>query len=343
MSDVIASVMFAGVIAYAVFAGADFGVGFWDLTAGGPRKGAPLRYLVDNAIGPVWEANHVWLIFVLVVFWTAFPTGFVTVIQSLAVPFWLAGFGIVVRGAAFVWRKYSPTTRAAQSSGALFATASVVTPFFFGTIAGAVASGRATAGSQPWDSWLNATSIYGGLLATLTCIYLAGVFLSVHADRHDDAILHQYLTRRSLIVGGLTGGTALTGIAVLAYDAPYLFDQLTTRAAPLILASASTGAASLWALWRGRASLARPLAAVATATIVVGWGVAQYPWIIVDETTIADSAAAPIVLTSLAVATGLATLLVIPPLIFLYRLADKPKPGAAPTASQPTESATAEA
>ena len=142
LADVVAIILFVGVIAYAVLGGADFGSGVWDLTAGDAEKGGRLRRVIDHAIGPVWEANHVWLIFVLVVLWTGFPDAFAALMRTLAIPFWLAGLGIVLRGAGFAFRKFAPDLRFARASGIVFAASSLITPFFLGAIAGAVASGR---------------------------------------------------------------------------------------------------------------------------------------------------------------------------------------------------------
>ena len=325
-AEAVAAVMFVGVLLYAVFGGADFGSGVWDLTAGGTKRGAPLRRLVDHAIGPVWEANHVWLIFVLVLMWTGFPDGFAALMRSVAVPFWLAGLGIVIRGAAFAYRKFSPTLRWAKVAGASFAVASLITPFFFGTIAGAVASGRirqqAPAGSEHVTVWLNPTSVLGGVLATVTCTFLAGVFLTTEAARLGDADLTEELRRKTLIGAAATGVVALAGIPVLAADADTLFDRLTGRGLPLVLISAAAGSATIWLLWTRRLARARLTGALAVAAIVAGWGVAQFPWIMVDTLTIDAAAGAPATMTALLVAAAVAAVLVVPPLAYLLRLAD---------------------
>jgi cytochrome d ubiquinol oxidase subunit II len=180
----VAAALFAGVVVYGLFAGADFGSGFYDLTAGGTVRGAELRTLVDHSIGPVWEANHVWLIYVLVTWWTAFPATFAAAMNTLLVPFLLALVGIVLRGASFAFRKYSGTLAQARLFGVVFAGSSVMAPFFFGTVAGAIASGRVPADGDGdlWASWLTATSLFGGVIAVGTCAFLAGVFLTACAD-----------------------------------------------------------------------------------------------------------------------------------------------------------------
>ncbi len=337
--DAVAAVMFAAVILYSVFGGADFGSGVWDLTAGNARRGAPTRRLIDHAIGPVWEANHVWLIFVLVFLWTGFPSAFAAIMRTLAVPFWLAGLGIVARGAAFAFRKYSPTLRWAQVTGVIFATASLVTPFFLGTIAGGIASGRVpatgssgTAETSATEAWLNPTSLLAGVLATATCTYLAGVLLTADAERLGYHDLMVELRRKSLTGGVITGLIVLAGVPVLLADSPTLADGLLGRALPLVIGSGLAGIITMVELYRGRPRQARMVAAAAVALVVAGWGAAQYPWILVDQVTVDEAAGANAALIGLLVASGLAAVLVLPPLVYLLALADANQVGTAPDA-----------
>ena len=191
MDDVVAVILFVGVTAYALFAGADFGAGFWDLVAGGAERGAHPRRLIQSSIGPVWEANHVWLIFLLVVAWTAFPVAFGSVFSTLSIPLFLAALGIIFRGAAFALRGQAATIREARTLGATFALSSVLVPFFLGAALGGVASGRVPVGNAAGDvldSWVNPTSIAIGVIGVLTGAYLAAVFLagdSVRARQPD--------------------------------------------------------------------------------------------------------------------------------------------------------------
>ena len=335
-ADAVAAVMFAAVILYAVFGGADFGSGVWDLTAGDARRGARLRRLIDHAIGPVWEANHVWLVFILVFLWTGFPQPFAALVRTLAIPFWLVGLGIVARGAGFAFRKYAATLRWARVAGVVFAGSSLLTPFFLGAIAGAVASGRVPAdraGPGPaadpglWAPWLGPTSLLGGVLAVATCTFMAGVLLAADAHRLGATGLAERLRVRSLIGGVVTGAVVLAGIPILVRDDQTLVDGLLGRALPLVLLSAAAGAATMWLLWARRFRAARAGAAVAVAAVVAGWGTAQYPWILVDELTIEDGAGAPAALTGLLVASGLAAVLVVPPLVYLFVLADSNRVG----------------
>lgn len=324
LADAVAVAMFAGVVVYAVLGGADFGSGAWDLLAGTARRGAPTRRLIDRAIGPVWEANHVWLVYVLVFLWTGFPEPFAVLVTALAVPLWLVGLGVVIRGAAFALRKYVPTLRGARVAGALFATSSVVTPFFLGTIAGAVASGRVVPGAPPLGirDALSPTAVTGGVLAVATCTFLAGVFLAAEADRRDQIQLAAELRARVLLVGAVTGVIALAAIVPVSTDADTLTDGLTGRAVPLVALSAAAGAATLWLLVRGDLLRARATAVLAVAAVVIGWGVAQYPWILVDHVDIDEGAGHRATLIGLLVTATLAAVLVIPALVALFALAD---------------------
>ena len=322
LAVMVAAALFVGVIVYSVFGGADFGSGFFDLTAGGAGAGAELRTQVDHSIGPVWEANHVWLIYVLVVWWTGFPESFASAMSTLILPMLFALLGIVLRGSAFVFRKYAGTLGHARLFGAVFASSSLITPFFFGTVAGAIASGRVPAQGRGdlWSSWLNPTSLIGGLVAVGTCVFIAGVFLVADADRSSHARLAAALRRRTLAVGLVTGLVVFAGLIPLDRDAPTLWSGLTGRALPLVVVSAVAGTTTLILLARRRYSAARVAAVGAVATVVAAWGVAQYPWLLVDHVTIQDAAGAPATLAALLVVVALAGLLVLPALTYLFLL-----------------------
>ncbi|HET7196632.1 MAG TPA: cytochrome d ubiquinol oxidase subunit II [Nocardioides sp.] len=167
MTTTVAGVLLAALIAYAVFGGADFGAGFWDLTAGGPERGETPRALIERSIAPVWEANHVWLIFILVVTWSAFPEAYASIWLTLFVPLTIAALGIVLRGACFAFRKTVVTLRYRRMFGGAFAMSSVLVPFCLGAVAGGIASGRVPAGGRagdPVESWLNPLSLVTGVL-----------------------------------------------------------------------------------------------------------------------------------------------------------------------------------
>ena len=318
----VAAALFVGVLAYSLFGGADFGSGFFDLTAGGSASGAELRTLIDHSIGPVWEANHVWLIFCLVTWWTAFPESFAAMMSTLIIPLLLALLGIVLRGASFAFRKYAASLAQARLFGAVFAASSLITPFFLGAVAGAIASGRVPASgrSSLIDSWVNPTSIFGGLIAVGTCTFLAGVFLVADAARSGAHVLAERLRTRSLVVGVVTGLIVFAALVPIKHDAMTLYDGLTGRAAPLIVISAVAGAATLVLLVVRRYLAARLAAILAVAAVVFGWGVAQYPWLLVDQVTIADAAGSPATLAALLVVVGLAAVIVLPAMAYLYSL-----------------------
>ncbi|QGG40818.1 cytochrome d ubiquinol oxidase subunit II [Aeromicrobium yanjiei] len=318
----VAVALFVGVLAYALFGGADFGSGFFDLTAGSAEEGAELRLLIDHSIGPVWEANHVWLIYVLVMWWTGFPETFAATTTTLILPLALALLGIVLRGASFAFRKYSGSLAQARIFGAVFAGSSLITPFFLGAVAGAVASGRVPAeGNGPvLDSWLHPTSLFGGVIAVGACIFLAGTFLTADAQRSGHEALAERLRVKTLGVGIVTGGIVFAALVPIRHDAPTLSDRLLGVATPLIVVSGIAGAATLLLLWRRRHAVARVAAAVSVAAVILGWGVAQYPWMLVDQVTIEDAAGARSTLIGLLIVVALAGVIVLPSLAYLFWL-----------------------
>ena len=322
LAVVVAIAMFAGIVLYALFGGADFGSGFFDLTAGGSERGGELRVLIDHSIGPVWEANHVWLIYILVIWWTGFPETFAAATTTLTLPLALALIGIVLRGASFAFRKYSATLAQARLFGAVFAGSSLITPFFLGAAAGAVASGRVPAegNGDQLSSWLHSTSLFGGLIAVGTCVFLAGVFLTADAARSGHRALSETLRLRTIGVGIVTGVIVFAALVPIKQDSPTLSDRLLGPAAPLIVASAVAGLATLVLLHRRRYAHARIGAVAAVASVVIGWGVAQYPWMLVDEVKISDAAGASATLSGLLVVVGLAGIIVVPALTYLFWL-----------------------
>lgn len=323
MSDVVAVILMLGITAYALFGGADFGAGFWDLTAGGAERGAEPRAVISHSIGPVWEANHVWLIFCLVVLWTAFSEAFASIMLTLFVPLSIAALGIVFRGSAFAFRKEVSRTSSQRNFGVAFATSSVIVPFCMGAVAGAIASGRVPTGGKagdPWSSWVNPTSILGGVLAVTVCAYLAAVYMVWDARRVGHPGMVEYFRRRAVAAAIVTGVIALAGIFVLHGDAVYVFHGLTSRALPLVIVSALCGLGSLALLLRARQSVARLLAMGAVAAVVLGWGVAQYPYILPTSLELSDAAAPDATLWSVVIVFVIAALVILPSLGLLYYL-----------------------
>ena len=195
-ADVVGGILLAGITLYAVLGGADFGGGLWDLLAGTTARGRAPRALIDESITPVWEANHVWLVFDLVIFWTAFPYAFAAVMTTLALPLWLALAGIVLRGAGFAFRKELSRLPAQRAAGATFAFSSLMTPFFMGTVIGAIATGAvpASASHASLTAWTSPTALLAGFLFVAACGYLAAVYLTGEAARRGDRRLLAYFT-----------------------------------------------------------------------------------------------------------------------------------------------------
>ena len=324
LNDVVAAILFLGVVAYAIFAGADFGTGVWDLTAGDAERGGPMRAQIDRSIGPVWEANHVWLIFVLVFLWSAFPTAFAAIMTTLFVPWMLVGLGIVLRGAAFAFRKFAADVNEARLEGAVFAASSVITPFFLGMIAGGIADGRVPlTGGDLWTSWTGPTSLVGGALAVLTCAFLAATFLAADAERSGQPELAARCGRNALWSGVVAGAVAVLAVFPLRADADTLVRRLEGRGSVPVVASAVAGLAALVLLRHKRWAVARIAAVAAVASIVIGWGVGQYPDVLVDHATINEVAGARPTMVGLVVVFGIAAVTVIPSLLWLFALVQR--------------------
>jgi cytochrome d ubiquinol oxidase subunit II len=319
-ADALLAILWVGLTLYALLGGADFGAGLWDLLAGGAERGRPQRDLIEHSIGPVWEANHVWLIFVITLFWTAFPTAFAPFAATLYIPLTLAALGIIARGAAFAFRKASEELWLQRLFGAAFAFSSVVTPFFLGTIAGAVASGRVPTRIGDGDvlgSWWNPTSITVGLLAVGTCAYLAAVYLCADARRAGQERLAEGFRRRALATGVLVGAATVAALLVVRADAPALFAGLTGPALPIAVTSVLAGAASLGLLLARRYVPVRVTGALAVAAVLWGWGIAQYPNVL-PGLAVSAAAGDPAVLTAVLWVLGFGSLLLVPSLVFLF-------------------------
>jgi cytochrome bd ubiquinol oxidase subunit II len=325
LPELAAALALLALTGYVVLGGADFGAGFWDLTAGGAERGAPIRAMIKRSMSPVWEANHVWLIFLLVVLWTAFPEAFGSIMSTLAVPIFLAALGIVLRGGAFALKGEAATIAEARALGATFALSSVLVPFFLGAAAGAIAAGEVPVGNATGDaftSWTGPTSILVGLLSVATGAHLAAVFLGADARRAERPELVRAFRARALGSGAVAGALAIAGLAVVDSDAPELFDGLTSGLGLACVAvSALAGLVTLALEWKGRFELARFTAAAAVAAIVAGWAAAQEPYLLPPGLTVTEAAAPDATLTALLIACALGMLVLIPALVWLFRLA----------------------
>lgn len=336
LADAIAGVLWLGTMLYAVFGGADFGAGVWDLLAGRGRDGEAQHDLIDRAVGPVWEVNHTWLIFDLVILWSAFPGAFAAITSTLYVPLALAAAGIVLRGSGFAFRKVSLRLTGRRLFGLTFALSSVVTPFFLGTALGAIASGRVPpeGGGDPIGSWLNPTSVAVGLLAVAAGAYIAGAFLTADARRTDPALVDAFRWR-TFGAGVIAGGLAIAGLLILRVDAPSLFDDLTGSGLPFVAGSVLAGSVSLGLCVVADARWTRAFAVAAVAAVVLGWGVAQYPLLLPPGLTIAAAAAPVGTLEALVVITIAAVVVIGPSLAWLLRLHQQSRLESKPEAAPP--------
>lgn len=322
-ADVAAVILWIGATLYALFGGADFGAGFWDLVAGGAQRGEAPRGLIQSSLTPVWEANHVWLIFILVVLWTGFPVAFGAVMSTLYVPLALAALGIVLRGAGFAFRKSIRRLALRRAMGATFALSSVLAPFFMGTVVGAIAAGNvpAAGNGDPFSSWLQPLPLFVGALFVASGAYLAAVFLVGDARRAGQ--LEGYFSRRALGAAVVAGAFAVAGLVALHAEARYLFDRLTDQGLPLVILSALCGLGVLVSLLRGWRRPLRPLAAGAVVAVVWGWGVAQAPYLLPTSLKITESAAPPDTLAAILAVFIAAAVIVLPALGLLYWLSQR--------------------
>jgi len=324
-ADAAAAILWVGATFYALFGGADFGGGFWDLFAGWDERGQRPRDAIQRSLTPVWEANHVWLIFVLVVLWTAFPTAFSAIFSTLYVPIALAALGIVLRGAGFAFRKSIVGLRARRAMGATFAISSVLTPFFMGAVVGAIAAGNvpAAGNGDPFSSWIQPLPLLIGAMFVATGAYLAAVFLVGDSRRAGDEEMERYFERRALGAAVVAGAFAIAGLFALHSEARYVFDRLTAEGLPLVVLSLLCGAALLVVLRRGGRRPLRPLAAGAVIALIWGWGVAQFPYLLPTGLRIDQAAAPDATMTIIFIVFAAAAVLVLPSLALLYTLAQK--------------------
>ncbi len=324
-ADAAAAILWVGATFYALFGGADFGGGLWDLIAGDAEKGERPRALIQRSLTPVWEANHVWLIFILVVLWTAFPPAFSAVMTTLYVPLTLAAIGIVLRGAGFAFRKSIEGFQARRAAGATFALSSVLTPFFMGTVVGAIASGNVPAdgNGDPFSSWLEPLPLLTGAMFVATGAYLSAVFLVGDARRAGEQDMERYFVRRALAAAAVAGVAAAAGLVELYAEARYIFDRLIDQGLPLVILSAVCGVGLLVTLVRGGRRPLRPLAAGAVVAVIWGWGVAQFPYLLPTSLRIDQAAAPGPTLDIVLVVFAIAAVVVLPSLGLLYVLSQR--------------------
>jgi cytochrome d ubiquinol oxidase subunit II len=326
-----------GVALYAVLAGADFGAGIWQLLAGRGERGRRIREHAHRSMAPVWEANHVWLIFVLVVVWTGYPVAFASMASTLAVALTAAGLGIVLRGVAYALRSATAGALELRVVDTLTAVGSVMAPFALAAAAGAIASQRVPVGNAAgdlWSSWLNPTSIMAGVLALLSSAYLAAVYLAADARRAGDDAMAAIFRRSALVAGSVAGVAAIAGAIVVRSDARWIFDRLVDAPAVVsVVLSLLAGAATLVLVYRWHLGAARVSAAVAVAALVGGWALAQNP-VLLPGLTVREAAAPDNVQTLLVVSIVAGGLILFPSLGLLFALVLRGAFSAAPTVSR---------
>jgi cytochrome bd ubiquinol oxidase subunit II len=312
-----------GLAFYTVLAGADFGAGWWQLTAGNGPDAASIRDHAHHAMAPVWEANHVWLIFVLTVVWTAYPSAFGSIASTLTIPLFIAAVGIIFRGTAYALRAGASTARELRAIDTAFALSSILTPFALGAAVGGIASRRVPVGNAAGDqvsSWLNPTSLLIGVLAVATAAYLAAVFLCADAARLGERRLEEKFRTRALAAGLVSGAIAIAGLAVLRSDAYPLYHRLVEGKGLIgLVASIVAGTATLMLLWWKRYETSRYTAAIAVAAIIAGWALAQSP-VFLEGLTVREAAAPRDTLVAVTVAVLAGAAILFPSLALLFRL-----------------------
>ncbi|MGH9755714.1 MAG: cytochrome d ubiquinol oxidase subunit II [Blastocatellia bacterium] len=320
----IAGAMMVSLTFYALLGGADFGGGVWDLFASGPRKRAQ-RELIAEAIGPVWEANHVWLILVVVLLFTAFPPAFAAIATALHIPLTLMLIGIVLRGSAFTFRSYDRKTDDVQRRwGRVFSMTSLITPVLLGVTVGAISSGRIRNEYSDFaaafvSSWLTPFPFAVGLFALALFAFLAAVYLTVEAG---DEALREDFRLRALASAVAVGVMALVVFLLSGVGAPVIRARLTQSwwTWPLQISTAFFAVGAIHALLTRRFRTARFFAAAQTTLILWGWGVAQYPYLVAPDVTIYNSAAPAITLRLVWWALLAGSVLLFPSLYYLFRV-----------------------
>jgi cytochrome d ubiquinol oxidase subunit II len=326
-----AALLWLSLTAYAVLGGADFGGGVWDIFAFGPRAHAQ-RQAVARAMGPVWEANHVWLIFMITGLFTTFPIVFSSLSVALYVPMTIALLGIVMRGAAFAFRAHGQEAVGPLSTwGIVFGGSSIIAPFFLGTAAAAVASGDIRiAGGQVVSGfgtgWSTPFAVVVGLLGVSLCAYLAASYLMVETE--DDPQLQSDFRRRALAASAVSGVFALLGLWLAYAQVPRVWSELTGNGLPLLLLALINGPIALWGVWRIRPRIARYAVAAQVAFVLWAWAAGQWPYLVPPDLTISGAAAPVATLQAWLVVIGVGMALVIPSLAVLFRVFKARNPAA---------------
>jgi len=312
----------AAMAAYALFAGADFGGGIWDLLAGSSPRGRHARDAIDASVTPVWEGNQVWIVLGLVLLWTGFPSAFAAVSITLFVPLAASLLGLVLRGAGFAFRHEAIRPASKRLTGALFASSSLLAPFFLGTAVGAVTTGRVPRHSHGLSTaaWTTPTALVTGGLFVAACAFIGAVYLVGDSNRRGHDELVRYFGHRAILGGTATGVLAGVNLVLLHGSAPYVFRRLTGVALPLVVVSVLAGAAALTLIVLRRQWLLRIFGALSIAAVLAAWGLAQYPWLFPTSLSIRAAAAPGASQVAEIVVIAMAAFLVVPSFALLYWL-----------------------
>ncbi len=325
VADILLSILWLALFIYAIFGGADFGAGMLELFAIGESRQRQTA-LIDESIGPVWESNHVWLIFLLVVFFTAFPSAFAAINVVLFIPLLLAVIGIVLRGSSFVFKTHGiiRSNRNVRILTRTFSVASAMTPFFLALVGAAIASGviviqnKGQIVTNTASDWLTPFTLTVGAMALSLCVTISAIYLTVEATGKGQTELAEAFRRRGLTAGALTAAFGLLGLILSPSEAAFLWHGMLNRAIPVVIVTMLVGIATAAALWFKRYVWARVLVVALTALLLLSWGMSQYPYIIPPDVTDANASSPLPTQQFLLVGIIIALIIVVPSLWYLF-------------------------
>ncbi|MBV9232250.1 MAG: cytochrome d ubiquinol oxidase subunit II [Chloroflexi bacterium] len=332
---VLLSILWLALIVYTVLGGADFGAGMLELFAFGPT-GVRQGTLIDESLDPVWEANHVWLIFLLVVFFTTFPPAFAAINVILFIPLMLAVIGIVLRGSAFAFRVHGTIKRnqTVKMLSRIFSIASAMTPFFLAVAAAAIASGRIQIQGKNLQTnlgsyWLTPFALTIGAMALTLCVTIAAIYLTVEATNKGDTELAEVFRQRGLIAGALTAALGVLGLILAPTEAPILWHGMLDHALFLAVVIMLIGLATAAALFLRHYQVARILIIGEAAFLLGTWGVSQIPYLIPPDVTVASAASSQSTMLTLFIGIIIGLIIIGPSFWFLFHVF-KTKPATRP-------------
>jgi cytochrome d ubiquinol oxidase subunit II len=339
IESVLVYIMAASLVLYVLLAGADYGAGFWDMLSSGPKK-EEQKDLIANAIQPIWEANHVWLILILVLLFAGFPHAFGAIMIALHLPILLMLTGIILRGSSFVFRAYSTINSEMQKACAyVFSISSCFTPLFMGIIVGSLSDDQVLVSEDVsingyFFNWLNPFSVSMGLLTVALFAFLAASYLIVEASTDE---LRRTFRNRAVGAGLASTFLAASTFVLSSHYATGLREGLTQSSAAIcfVIIAEFAIAVAFWALYKSYFQLSRMMAAVHAASIVVVWAIAQYPYLARPERTIFNSMLSETVVHDIVLACVAGAVVLFPSLgILFYVFKDQRRGSAAASSSK---------